>query len=122
MSVEKFLLLKTDGSFSAVDVDCSDMLHSFYRLIGPSCDCIETVYLVIGGKNFLALVDESGLFHDLQINPIASALYPGSVFGSPIVGNVILGSTGYRDGEPDIIGLSPDELRFLSSSLSILST
>lgn len=55
---------------------------------------------------YVMLVNEEGLLHDLPMNMVGSFLYKTHEHGCPIVGNVILMADGYRDGEPDIVGLS----------------
>lgn len=106
---EWFILIRKDGTSDAVicDPERDSLLDFMYSQI--ECDSIETVYLrkhreFVNGFTPLMIVDEEGLLKDdRKINWVASALYHGT-----IVGNVLLGMEGIRDGEPDIIGF-PDK-------------
>lgn len=73
-------------------------------LIGPMCETYEHVLpkrlyseLGVPGKvlreagGFVSmLIDEEGLYHDLDENPIGSYLYETDKHGHPIVGNILL--------------------------------
>ena len=60
------------------------------------------MYLTPG---LVMVVNEEGLILDLPLNPYASILYGTQLHGHPIVGNVAILQQGYRDDEPDIVGL-----------------
>ena len=66
----------------------------------------EIVYLPHFG-DLLMLVDDMGKVSDppKRINPLASMFYPGTNYGDPIVGDVLLGKSGLFNGEPDVTGL-----------------
>lgn len=51
------------------------------------------------------VVNEEGLIERLPFNAFASVLYGTQHHGHRIVGNVAILKQGYRDGEPDIVGL-----------------
>lgn len=61
------------------------------------------------GRPFVMLVNEEGLLHDLPMNMVGSFFYQTHVHMQPIVGNVIFMVDGFRDGEPDIVGLSEEQ-------------
>lgn len=58
---------------------------------------------------YCMIVNEQGLLESLPFNPAASVLYETHKHGAPIVGTVVIMKNGYRDGEPDIVGLEPHE-------------
>ena len=63
----------------------------------------------------ILLVDESGLYKEpLRFNKFASAFY-----GEPIFGDVLLAAEGYRNGEPDIVGLDGYQLQWLRHAFRI---
>lgn len=70
---------------------------------------IETVRPRGLDRPYMMLVNEEGLLHDLPLNMVGSFFYQTHLHGQPIVGNIILMKEGYRDGEPDIVGLDEDE-------------
>lgn len=51
--------------------------------------------------------NEEGLLLNLPINLVGSLLYGTQEHGNPIVGNIAIAQRGWRDGEPDIVGI-PD--------------
>lgn len=65
-------------------------------------------------NNLVMLVDEMGLYHDLDINLIGSWLYETDIHGHPIVGNILF--IARDDLGTDFIGLSDrqvTDLRYL---------
>lgn len=52
--------------------------------------------------------NEEGLIHGLPRNNTGCIFYGTYQHGHPIVGNIAIVQQGWRDGEPDIIGL-PEE-------------
>ena len=56
------------------------------------------------------ICNEEGLLLDLECNAVASEWYGCREHGQVIVGNVVVMKEGYREGEPDIVGLSEDEI------------
>lgn len=70
---------------------------------------IETVHPGGLERPYMMLVNEEGLVHNLPLNMVGCFLYKTHEHGCPIVGNVILMKLGFRDGEPDIVGLEEDE-------------
>lgn len=59
---------------------------------------------------YCMIVNEEGLLLDLPANPLGCFLYQTMVHGSPIVGNIVVMKEGYVDGEPDLIGLTEEEI------------
>lgn len=104
--MKEYFLLIPDGKskfeFDIIEWDGSEELPDFmYHAIG--CSTIEPVYIRQTLPQLLFIVDEEGLFRDNKLNLILSRLY-----GGLIIGKVLCGTQGVRDGEPDIVGF-PDK-------------
>lgn len=91
------------------DVDGDmQLLESFYSWIG--CNDIEIVrsqqLCQIVPDDLLMVVDGSFLLHNDQpdLNPIGTHLY-----GQMILGSIVIGRKGSRDGEPDIVGFDSEQ-------------
>ncbi len=116
----QILKLDTHGNMSRHNFSTKDGYLT--SLIGPACTLVEMVSArplqVRFGKNKIhMLVDESGLYHDLEVNTKASILYGARVHGCPIVGNVLfIGEQMTLDG-PDFAGLSDAVLDELENFL-----
>lgn len=80
------------------------LLDWMYRHI--RCSSIETVRLnlVDPKMHIVAIVDEEGLLRALHINRAATRMA-----GTWIFGGMLIGTTGIRDGEPDIVGYPTPE-------------
>ena len=60
------------------------------------------------------IVDEEGRLKDRQIlNLVGSVLYGTPEHGQPIVGDIVIMKDGYDNGEPDIVGLSDEDVTHL---------
>lgn len=65
-----------------------------------NCELVETVRFRGLPDWLLGIVDEEGLYRrPKEQNAIGTLLY-----GGMIVGPLIIGSRGFRDGEPDLVG------------------
>lgn len=80
------------------------LLDWMYRHI--RCRSIETVQLnlVDPGMHIVAIVDEEGLLRASHVNRVASRMAGTWIFGA-----MLIGTTGIRAGEPDIIGYPTQE-------------
>lgn len=103
---EHFILIDTDhGQLVHSDIsETMDFLNSCYQWI--RCDTIQTIRLMdvctdLGvSQKLLGVVDDNGLISGLQkYNLIASM-----ITGEYIMGPLIIGMHGERQGEPDIVG------------------
>ena len=102
-------------------------LDEIKELIG--IDWAEIVVLVqykpdVKTRNYCLIVDEIGkLKEDWQdrINYRASQFYPGSIYGDPIVGDVVLCARQWTlpYGECDLAGLTDGELFWWGSKLGL---
>ena len=71
-------------------------------------DATMLEFVRIGAMRIM-VVDELGKCYDppRPVNPRASIFYPGTFYGDPIVGDVLI--VGF-DGSPDIIGLTDGQI------------
>lgn len=103
-----------------VTTDCTAYIGEFPYPLHRSCEpaldgSIETVHPRGLARPYMMLVNEEGLLKGLPLNPLGSLLYGTLEHGYPIVGNVIFMKDGYRNGEPDIVGLDDEDIGTLLS-------
>ena len=112
-----FLLLKANGEISRVEIPYEEFHDRVHELVG--CEYFELVGFKDG---FYFVVDELGKCYDepKPVNKKASLFYTGFIHGDFIVGDVLIGKHGYVEGEPDIVGLSEDELKHFEKILSVI--
>lgn len=95
--------------------------YPLHRSCKPTLDgWIETVHPRGLARPYMMLINEEGLLKGLPVNPLGSLLYGTLGHGYPIVGNVIFMKDGYRDGEPDIVGLDDEDVEMLLSQFVAL--
>ncbi len=105
------------------------------ELIGLCCELYEHVmpkrlYRELRASNKVGkkkgscvsmLIDEKGLYHDLEVNLVGSYLYETDKHGCAIVGNIlIVGEAWGRDGI-DFCGISEDQFHLLFPKLKELA-
>lgn len=102
---EQAIVITTDNKVEIRDLELKDdsLLEALQEVVGGY---IETVPIMVRG-GLLMVVNEEGAIHDLPINIIASILYGAAIHGTFIHGDVAIVDHGYRNGEPDLEGLSP---------------
>ena len=107
-----FLLLKANGEISRVTLPLGDA-ESFNSAVHELISC-QYYELVSIHQEFLFIVDELGKVSSpvKTVNKKASQFYPGTNFGDPLVGDVLIGKYGYVNGEPDAVGLDEEDLKF----------
>ncbi len=119
MDTGKYILIKIDGTVQLVDVpkvreaSYGEINSRFKALI--DCEWLEFVYL---NNRLVLIVDELGKLYNppKEINIKASALYNGTMFGDPIVGDALLAAF---DGIEDITGLNETEIETFMKSQNI---
>lgn len=96
--LEHYPVLYPDGRWEWICTERDKMLAAFCLAIG--CDMLESVSLPWG---ICGVVDESGKVkaNPQQINPYASRLYPGTLYGDPLVGPVVFCRIALVDEEYD---------------------
>ena len=114
MKKEHYLLLGGAEPISWITVDRDSMLVQFRQAL--QCTCVESAPC---RYDVLLLVDACGLIRRRPFNLLASCLYPGSFYGSPIFGPAIVAYSGFVDGEPDWVPLSSCMLPTLEKILRL---
>ena len=104
MAIEYFVLYldgvhwQQEPAILEWDPDDCELLDFMYQAIG--CSSIECIRFRNFSDEVLGIVDEEGLFKsNLRANSVGSLMY-----GQRIVGRMLVGQQGERDGEPDIVG------------------
>ena len=69
---------------------------------------------------YCMIVNEEGRLLDLPLNYVGSYFYGTDQHGEPIVGNIVIMKDGYRNGEPDIVGLDDSEVERVKYTISTL--
>lgn len=113
---ERFLKIGQNGNRSRVELesDYGQLCESVCREL--HCELFECVPTAKPAGYFI-LVDEGGRFvADNYPNLIAGYHYGRIADG--IVGDALIGKEGYRNGEPDIVGLDEDDFRRLDGALN----
>ena len=117
--IENFIALcagaKPAPQLIRIDTAAPDFNAAVRRVI--RCDLYEVVrvqcWLLPPGVILLA--DEIGLYREpLRLNKFATVFC-----GEPIFGDVLLAAEGYRNGEPDIVGLDGYQLQWLRRAFCI---
>ena len=109
---EQYILIKTNGEISTVAISGNQLLDKCHELL--DCSCIELVRI---SRDIIYIVDESGKIkkQPKEVNPICSALYAGTAYGDPIVGDVLVGI----EVGPELYGYTPgileEKLNFFNS-------
>jgi hypothetical protein len=112
----KAILIKTTGECREIELNDEEPLYKEMRKhIGGHMEHVLPRRLE---EPYCLIVNEEGLLLHLQRNPIASYLYETDKHGYPIVGNVVIMKDGYRNGEPDIVGLDDDDIMELAVVLN----
>ena len=113
MDTAKGIVVTTDNVASVREFG-----YPLHESIRPVLDgYMETVYPKGLKEPYLMLVNEEGLLMKKPLNVIGSILYETHQHGHPIVGNIVLMKFGYRNGEPDIIGLTDEEANELMNQI-----
>lgn len=118
MKKESFILVHAGEAPAPeiIQLEPEHLLDGMYQ--ATHCDCIEIVRVQTGlllPHGVVLVADESGWFRkQLIINRLATVWY-----GDVMVGNVLLASEGYRNGEPDLVGLNDFQLKYLRDAFGI---
>lgn len=105
------------------------------ELIGPACELYEHVmparlYKDLGGSNkptakagscVSMLIDEEGLYHDLDVNYVGSFLYGTDTHGHPIVGTILIVGEQWTSDGLEFCGISEDQFDLLYPKLAELA-
>lgn len=106
----KVFLIPMVGAPVLKDISDSDSLHELQALVDGH---IEVAPRGVLNHRYLVLVNEEGLFrNDFIMNGIASAICM-----TRIVGPAVVVGLGVVDGEPDWVGLTDSQVRYLENLL-----
>ena len=104
-----------------LDIRVEDFADPLYKTVGAAVDgYIEHVRPIRLEEPFCMIVNEEGRLRGLPRNLTGSFLYGTDIHCEPIVGNIVIMKDGYRNGEPDIVGLTDEEIERVQSSMSTL--
>ena len=104
-----------------VEVRVEDFEEPLYKTVGAAVGgYIEHVRPMRLKEPFCMIVNEEGRLHKLPINLVGSFFYGTDFHNEPIVGNIVIMKDGYRNGEPDIVGLDDTEIERVQNSISTL--
>lgn len=104
-----------------LEVRVEDFEEPLYKTVGAAVGCyIEHVRPMRLKEPFCMIVNEEGRLHKLPINLVGSFFYGTDFHNEPIVGNIVIMKDGYRNGEPDIVGLDDTEIERVQNSISTL--
>ena len=134
----KIIRITTDNELSVHDFpegNYSEQNKVLRELIGPKCDLLEHVmpirlYRELGGSNRVGkekgscvnmLIDEEGLYHDLDINTIGSYLYETDRHGHPIVGNILIAGEVWHGDGISFCGMSEEQFDLLYPKFETLT-
>ena len=109
----KFIHIRTNNDIHVLDIPEEGFLDKAKEIIG--CEYIETAPIQ---GSLIFLLDENGKLEGKEFNYQATMLYPGFPM-DVIVGDVLVASVGFKDGESDIVGLNDEDLQFLTSLLDL---
>lgn len=63
------------------------------------------------------IVDEEGLLKNKCQSLLGSYLYGTDLHYTPIAGDIVIMANGFRNGEPDIVGLADDQIAYVKSAV-----
>lgn len=97
MRNRKTLKITTDNRITLVEIDFDDF-HSIQKALGGHFETVHTRAMQDYFKQpVIMLVDEEGLFKELQVNMLGCLFYETSRHGHPIMGDVILAVSSGED-------------------------
>ena len=103
------------------EVRVEDFSDPLYKTVGSAVGgYIEHVHPMRLARPLCMIVNEEGRLLDLPLKHIGSFFYGTDQHGEPIVGNIVVMKDGYRNGEPDIVGLDDSEVERVKYTISTL--
>lgn len=126
----KMIRITTDNQISVHEYpegNFSEQNAIIREHIGPKCELYEGVrprrlYKELGASATInggvsMLVDEEGLFHDLDMNMVGSWLYECDKHGNPIMGNILIVGTMWFGSGVSYCGISEEQFDLLYPQL-----
>lgn len=134
----KIIRISTDNEISEHDFpegSYSERNRVLRDLIGPRCELYEHVmprrlYTKLGASDEVddepgvcvsMLVDEEGLYHDLEINLVGSYLYEMDKHGCVIAGNILIVGEAWGEDGINFCGIAEDQFAKLFPQLKELT-
>lgn len=102
VNMEYFIRITPQCAVSTVSTD-KPHLYWYYGQI--NAECIEIVRGFADRSKHVMVVDEEGAINGSDVNPIASFLAHQLIFGT-----VLLAREDLRNGEPDIVGFTIEQV------------
>lgn len=102
------------------DICVCDYGLPLYKTVGKTVGgYIEIVHPRRLERPYCIIVDEEFLLkNDPIFNLVGSWLYQTDIHGCPICGTIVIMKDGYNaDGEPDIVGLTDEEISYIGNKL-----
>lgn len=103
------LFVTTDNEMSTVEYD-TPHYDAIQNAVGGWYEHVHPMGLE---RPYCMMVNEEGLLRNLPLNRLGSLLYGTPQHGQPIVGNILFLKDGYHGGEPDVVGMTEDEVQRL---------
>lgn len=134
----KIIRITTNNEISVYDFpdgSYTEQNKVLRELIGPRCELFEHVmpkrlYADLGGSNKVRkeegscvsmLIDEEGIYHDLEDNMVGSWLYETDKHGHPIVGNILIIGEVLKNDGIEFCGMSDSQFALLYPKLEVLT-
>ena len=107
METERVVVITTDNQIHQREIEVVDgfLLQALQDAVGGFFEIVQPMYLEYP---YVIVCDDEGILKHKKLNTIASHFY-----GSGMVGDVVIMKEGFRDGEPDIVGLDDDETQYI---------
>lgn len=104
-----------------LEIRIEEFSDPLYKTVGSAVGgYIEHVKPARLRHPYCMIVNEEGRLLDLPLNHIGSFFYGTDQHGEPIAGNIVVMKDGFRDGEPDIVGLDDSEVEQVKHTISTL--
>jgi hypothetical protein len=104
-----------------LEIRIEEFSDPLYKTVGSAVGgYIEHVKPARLRHPYCMIVNEEGRLLDLPLNYVGSYFYGTDQHGEPIVGNIVIMKDGYRNGEPDIVGLDDSEVERVKYTISTL--
>jgi hypothetical protein len=104
-----------------LEIRIEEFSDPLYKTVGSAVGgYIEHVKPARLHHPYCMIVNEEGRLLDLPLNYVGSYFYGTGQHGEPIVGNIVIMKDGYRNGEPDIVGLDDSEVERVKYTISTL--
>ncbi len=113
----KGVVLTTDGQMYVKEFS-KPLYRSTGEVVGGYIELVHPRGLK---APYCLIVNEEGLLEGLPINPIGCVWYQTWRHGNPIVGDLVVMKDGFVGGEPDIVGLTDEEIQEIKAIATSIS-